>query len=84
MYLSPGNLGEVSDMLGRFSAADAGQSGLADGSDARSAALRLMSNALAQLDSDASIPAVIGAHLQSAIDLLWASASGSHGSTQLH
>jgi hypothetical protein len=43
-----------------------------------------MSNALAQLDSDASIPAVIGAHLQSAIDLLWVSASGSHGSTQLH
>jgi hypothetical protein len=50
----------------------------------RSAALLLMSEALARLDSDQTIPAVIGAHLQSAIDALWTSGSGGQHSIHLH
>jgi hypothetical protein len=56
----------------------------ADKSDARSAALFLMSEALARLDSDSSIPAVIGAHLQTAIDALWVSGSAGTHSIHLH
>jgi hypothetical protein len=51
--------------------------------DARAAALQLMSEALARLDSDNDIPAIIGAHLQSAIDALWMSL-GDQRSIQLH
>jgi hypothetical protein len=55
---------------------------LADVGDARSAALLLMSEALARLDSDRNIPAMIGAHLQTAIDALWT--AGSAGSQSIH
>ena len=51
---------------------------------ARSAALLLMSEALRQIDSDGDIPAVIGAHLQTAIDGLWMSASEDQCSIHLH
>jgi hypothetical protein len=56
----------------------------AEEDDARSAALTLMSEALTRLDSDQNIPAVIGAHLQSAIDALWTCAFRDHHSIQLH
>ncbi len=55
-----------------------------DEGDARSAALLLMSEALACLDSDSNIPAVIGAHLQAAIDALWTSSSAGTHSMHLH
>jgi hypothetical protein len=85
MYVSrPIFWGEVSGMLGDFGA-DGARAGLgADEEDARSLALHLMSQALAHLDSDSKIPAVIGAHLQSAIDALWTSASGDQHSIHLH
>lgn len=51
--------------------------------DARSAALHLMSEALAHLDRDRNIPAIIGAHLQTAIDALWVSGSREQHSNQL-
>jgi len=67
-------------MLGRFGAdPEAGNS-----PDTRLAALDLMSKALARLDSDGTIPAIIGAHLQSAIDALWTSASQGSHSIQHH
>jgi hypothetical protein len=47
----------------------------ADTGEARSMALSLMSQALDYLDSDSNIPSIIGAHLQSAIDMLWSSSS---------
>lgn len=71
-------------MLGKFDADDAGVRPAAAECDARSAALLLMSEALSRLDSDDTIPAVIGAHLQTAIDALWISASGDQRSIQLH
>lgn len=52
--------------------------------DARSAALSLMSRALAHLDSDSQIPSIIGAHLQSAIDVLWISSPADPASHHLH
>jgi hypothetical protein len=71
-------------MLGEFGAGAAGVAASADTSDARTAALHLMSEALARLDGDSSIPAVIGAQLQSAIDALWTSGSSGHHSNHLH
>ena len=71
-------------MLGNFGANSAIVNAAADESDARSAALRLMSEALARLDSDNKIPAVIGAHLQTAIDALWISGSADPHSNNLH
>lgn len=71
-------------MLGNFDADGAGADLRADADDARSAALCLMSEALAHLDSDSKIPAIIGAHLQSAIDALWTSATGDLHSIHLH
>ena len=71
-------------MLGKFGSGDAGIGVAAETTDTRSAALLLMSEALARLDSDSNIPAVIGAHLQTAIDALWTSASGDERSTHLH
>lgn len=71
-------------MLGKFGEEDASISAMAEAGDARSTALLLMSEALARLDSDSKIPAVIGAYLQSAIDALWVSASGDEHSIHLH
>jgi hypothetical protein len=71
-------------MLGTFGTDHARISAAAESGDARSAALLLMSEALARLDSDDKIPAVIGAHLQSAIDALWTSAAGGQHSVHLH
>lgn len=71
-------------MLGNFGADGARGACGAQAEDARSAALHLMSEALAHLDSDNKIPAVIGAHLQSAIDALWTSASADPHSIHLH
>lgn len=71
-------------MHGKFGAEDATAVLSAEASDARLAALHLMSEALARLDSDSNIPAVIGAQLQSAIDALWSSASGGQHSIHLH
>lgn len=71
-------------MHGKFGAEGARVSAAADAGDARSAALILMSEALARLDSDSNIPAVIGAYLQSAIDALWTSASSDQHSIHLH
>lgn len=59
-------------------------SAAAEVADVRTAALLLMSEALACLDSDSKIPAIIGAHLQTAIDALWASASAGSHSNHLH
>lgn len=56
----------------------------ADTGEARSMALSLMSRALGHLDSDSTIPSIIGAHLQSAIDMLWNSSSIDQPSTRLH
>lgn len=55
-----------------------------EASDARAMALALMSKALGHLDSDAKIPSVIGAQLQSAIDALWICASNNPCSSNLH
>ena len=74
--------GEVAGMLGNFAAEGAGCG--TDVGDARSAALHLMAEALARLDSDSKIPAAIGAQLQTAIDALWASGSSDPNSTNLH
>ena len=71
-------------MLGNFGADGVINSSAAEESDTRAAALRLMSEALARLDSDRNIPAVIGAHLQTAIDALWTSASADPHSNRLH
>lgn len=71
-------------MLGKFDAQVAGTAAATDDRDARSAALVLMSEALARLDSDSNIPAVIGAHLQTAIDTLWTSGSPGSHSTRHH
>ena len=71
-------------MLGKFGADSANLSDAADAGDTRSTALLLMSEALARLDSDSNIPAVIGAHLQSAIVALWTSNSGDQASIHLH
>ena len=70
-------------MLGNFGAE--GSAGVSAGTgDARAAALRLMTEALARLDSDSKVPAMIGAHLQSAIDALWAVSSPDERSTRFH
>lgn len=71
-------------MLRKFGADGTAGKAAADTSDNRSAALHLMSEALARLDSDSRIPAFIGAHLQSAIDALWTNGSGDLQSTHLH
>lgn len=71
-------------MLGNFGAKSATANLVAEESDTRSAALLLMSEALARLDSDRNIPAVIGAHLQTAIDALWTSGSADPHSNHLH
>jgi len=70
-------------MLGDFGQGGAGAVRGVDAHDARSAALHLMAEALAHLDSDCKIPAVIGAHLQSAIDALWTNSSTDQHSIQL-
>ena len=44
--------------------------GAVESVDARLTALALMGQALAQIDSDSSIPAIVGARLQTAIDAL--------------
>jgi len=71
-------------MSGRIDADDTVIEVAAGEGDVRSAALLLMSEALTRLDSDHNIPAVIGAHLQSAIDALWTSASRDQHSIHLH
>lgn len=71
-------------MLGNFGANSAIVNSATEESDARSAALLLMSEALARLDSDHNIPSIIGAHLQTAIDALWTSASAGPHSNNLH
>lgn len=71
-------------MLGNFGTNSAIVNPSAEDGDARSAALLLMSEALAKLDSDRNIPAVIGAHLQTAIDALWTNGSADPHSNNLH
>jgi hypothetical protein len=70
-------------MIGEIGVEGTGVDGAADAADARSAALMLMSEALSHLDSDSNIPAIIGAHLQTAIDALWTSAASGQHSSQL-
>ena len=71
-------------MLGKFGAEVTRVSSAEAEGDARSAALLLMSEALARLDGDSKIPAIIGAHLQTAIDALWTEACGDQHSIQVH
>ena len=71
-------------MLGDFGGSSADVAGAMTAADARSKALALMSEALGHLDSDCSIPAIIGAQLQTAIDALWTSVSVDQASTNLH
>ena len=71
-------------MLGKFGVEDVRVWPAPGEEDARSIALLLMLEALAQLDSDSKIPVVIGAHLQTAIDALWTNACGDQHSVQLH
>ena len=71
-------------MLRKFGVEGAAADAPADLDDARSVALQLMSEALARLDKDGNIPAIIGAHLQSAIDALWTSAAGGQHSIHMH
>lgn len=68
-------------MLRKFGGEGTGQEPVGN---ARTAALTLMSEALVCLDSDDRIPAVIGAHLQSAIDALQAGPSRDGHSVNLH
>ena len=68
----------------RFGAGGAQALAGTDVVDARSIALNLMSKALGHLDSDAKIPPIIGAQLQTAIDALWTSLSTDQPSTDLH
>lgn len=82
LYLAP-LLGDIA-MHGRVGASGAHAATATDAADARSAALQLMSNALGHLDSDASIPPIIGAQLQMAIDALWTSVCTDQPSTDLH
>jgi hypothetical protein len=65
--------------LGGSAAIHGGEAG-----DARMTALTLMTRALEQLDGDKSIPSIIGAQLQSAIDVLWMGSSSDRPSTNLH
>jgi hypothetical protein len=58
-------------MLGNYGAEGAAPGAGEETCDARWLALALMSTALGHLDSDSSIPTIIGARLQSAIDALW-------------
>ncbi len=58
-------------MLGNYGAEGAATGAGEETRDARWLALALMSKALDHLDSDSSIPTIIGAQLQSAIDALW-------------
>ncbi|HYC94596.1 MAG TPA: hypothetical protein VEB39_02735 [Sphingomicrobium sp.] len=58
-------------MVGNHGAGSAKEVAEDEASDARAAALSLMSKALEHLDSDTNMPAIIGARLQSAIDALW-------------
>lgn len=55
-----------------------------DPADARAAALELMTRALGHLDRDPGIPPVMGAYLQAAIDMLWASMPSDRPSVRLH
>lgn len=71
-------------MRGNVGAGVAEQIGAGEAADPRTVALGLMSKALDHLDSDGTIPPVIGAHLQSAIDALWVSVSNSPASINLH
>ena len=71
-------------MLEDLGANSAGASAATEEDDPRSIALRLMTEALSRLDSDGNIPAMIGAHLQTAIDALWSSGSAAPQSTYVH
>ena len=71
-------------MLGKFGADSACTGPAGAAADARTTALALMSKALGHLDSDSNIPLFIGAHLQSAIDALWASACDDRSSVNFH
>lgn len=71
-------------MLEDLGANSAGASAATEEDDPRSIALRLMTEALSRLDSDGNIPAMIGAHLQTAIDALWISGSAAPQSTYVH
>lgn len=82
--MCPAKWGDILDTLGKIDVNEIGIGEVANYGGARSAALLLMSEALMRLDSDSEIPAVIGAHLQSAIDALWMSASEDQCSIHLH
>jgi hypothetical protein len=62
-------------MLGKSGADRSCAIGEGPAGDARAAALALMSEALDVLDSDRTIPPIIGAQLQMAVDTLSASLS---------
>lgn len=71
-------------MLGTHDAACAAADAADPSADARATALALMYRALEHLDSDAKIPSIIGAQLQSAIDALWRSSAIDRSSIHLH
>lgn len=70
-------------MVGKHGARGANALAADEAGDARGIALTLMCRALGHLDSDAKIPSIIGAQLQSAIDALWIAASSDRSSTHL-
>ena len=82
--MCPAKWGGILDTLDKIDVGETAIREIANDGGARSAALQLMSEALIRLDSDGKIPAVIGAHLQSAIDALWMSASEDQRSIHLH
>lgn len=71
-------------MLGNCDAKGAARGAREEARDTRWTALALMSRALGHLDSDSSIPTIIGAQLQSAIDALWICSSNEKSSLNLH
>lgn len=84
LYVSPRFWGNPLKMLGNYGAQDVAIGAAEEAADARWAALALMSSALVQLDSDSSIPTIVGAYLQSAIDALWVCSSTDRSSIHLH
>jgi hypothetical protein len=75
----------VADFMLRKIGADGAEAvDIVEAADGRTMALDLMSRALGHLDSDGSIPALIGAQLQTAIDALWTCGSTDQWSIYLH
>lgn len=71
-------------MLRKIGAGSVEEADATEAADGRTMALDLMSRALAHLDGDGTIPPIVGARLQTAIDALWICGSTNQSSIHLH